>query len=83
MVLDAIHDDLVCTLRKDAMAYSTVTKYARRAEFLGRKEATAPEASDVERSPVHEVMFTAFTEFPLSSVRELSWRIWLPRSTGT
>jgi hypothetical protein len=29
MALDAIHDDLVRTLGKDAMAYSTVTKYAR------------------------------------------------------
>jgi hypothetical protein len=29
MALDAIHDDLVRTLGKDAVAYSTVTKYAR------------------------------------------------------
>jgi hypothetical protein len=42
MVLDAIHDDLVRTLGKDAVAYSTVTKCARSAEFSGRKEATAP-----------------------------------------
>jgi hypothetical protein len=32
-VLDAIHDDLVRTLGKDAVAYSTVTKYARSAQF--------------------------------------------------
>jgi hypothetical protein len=37
MALDAIHDDLVCTLGKDAVAYSTVTKYARSAQFSGRK----------------------------------------------
>jgi hypothetical protein len=42
MALDAIHDDLVRTLGKDAVAYSTVTKYARRAQFSGRKEATLP-----------------------------------------
>jgi hypothetical protein len=43
MVLDTIHNDLVRTLGKvgkDAVAYSTVTKYARSAQFSGRKEAT-------------------------------------------
>jgi hypothetical protein len=40
MSLDAIHNDLVRTLRKDAVTYSTVTKYARSTQFSGRKEAT-------------------------------------------
>jgi hypothetical protein len=35
MPLDAIHDDLVRTLGKDAAAYSTVTKYACSAQFSG------------------------------------------------
>jgi hypothetical protein len=64
MALDAIHDDLVHTLGKDAVAYSTVTKYARSAHFSGRKEATAPEVPDVECSPVDEATFTALAEFP-------------------
>jgi hypothetical protein len=85
MALDAIHDDLVRTLGKDVVAYSTVTKYARSAQFSGRKEATPREAPDVERSPVDEKMLTALVEFPFpfpfSSVRKLSWRICLPRST--
>jgi hypothetical protein len=85
MVLDAIRDDLVCTLGKDAVAYSTVTKYARSAQFSGRKEATPPEAPDLELSPVDEAILTALAEFPFpflsSSVRELSRRICLPRST--
>jgi hypothetical protein len=83
MTLDAIHDDLVRTLGKDAVAYSTVTKYARSAQFSGRKEATPPEAPDVEHSPVDEAILTAPAEFPFpfSSVRELSRRICLPRST--
>jgi hypothetical protein len=83
MALDAIHDDLVHTLVKDAVAYSTVTKYVRSAQFSGRKEATPPEVPDVERSPVDEAILTALAEFPLlfSSVRELSRRICLPRST--
>jgi hypothetical protein len=70
MVLDAIYDDLVRTLGKDAMAYSMMTKYARSAQFSGRKEATTPEAPDVERSPVDEAMFTALAEFPFSSLCE-------------
>jgi hypothetical protein len=85
MTLDAIHDDLVHTLGKDAVIYSTVTKYAHSAPFSGRKEATLPEAPDkeVERSPVDEVILTDLTEFPFlfSFVRELSRRICLPRST--
>jgi hypothetical protein len=67
------------------VAYSTVTKYARSAQFSGRKEATPPEAPDVERSPVNEAILTALAEFPFpfsfSAVRELSRRICLPRST--
>jgi hypothetical protein len=46
--LDAIHDDFVPTLEKDAVASSTVTKYGRSAQFSGRKEATPPEAPDVD-----------------------------------
>jgi hypothetical protein len=81
MVLDAIHDDLVPTLGKDAVAYSTVTKYARSAHFPSRTEANPPEAPDVERSPIDEAILTALAEFPFSSVRELSRTICLPRST--
>jgi hypothetical protein len=83
MALDAIHGDLVWTLGKDAMGYSTVTKYAYSAQFSGRKEATSPEAPDVECSPVDDTILRALTEFPFpfSSVRELSRRICLPRST--
>jgi hypothetical protein len=81
MAREAIHEVLVRTLGLDAVAYSTVTKYARSAQFSGRKEATPPEASDVERSPVDEAMLTALAEFQFSSVRELLRRICFPRST--
>jgi hypothetical protein len=83
MVFDAIHDDLVRTLGKDAVAYPTLAKYARSAQFSGRKKATPPEAPYVERSPVDEAILTALAEspFPFSSVRKLSRRICLPRST--
>jgi hypothetical protein len=83
MALDAIHDDFVCTLGKDAVAYSPVTKYIRSAQFSGRKEAIPPEAPDVECSHVDEAILTALAgfSFPFSSLRELSRRICLPRST--
>jgi hypothetical protein len=81
--LDAIHDDLVRTLGKDAKTYSTVTKYARSTQFSGREEATPPEAPDMERSPADEAILTALAEFPFpfSPVRELSRKICLSRST--
>jgi hypothetical protein len=81
IVLDAIHDGLVHTFGKDAVAYSTVIKYVRSAQFSGQKEATPPEAPDVEGSPVDEAIFTALAEFPFSFVRELSRRTCLPRPT--
>jgi hypothetical protein len=37
MALDAIHGDLVRTLGKDAVAYSTLTKYASNAQFSEMK----------------------------------------------
>jgi hypothetical protein len=64
MALDAIHDDLVRTLGKDAVAYSMVTKYARSTQFSGREEVTPPEVPDVERSPVDEAILTVLAEFP-------------------
>jgi hypothetical protein len=81
MTLHAIHDDLVRTLGKDDVTYSTVTRLARSAQCSGRKEATPPEAPDVKRSPVDEAILAALAEFPFSPVRELSRRICLSRST--
>jgi hypothetical protein len=81
MALDAIQEDLVSTLGKDVVAYSRMTKYASSVQFARRKESTPPEAPDVERSPVDETILMALAEFPFSSVRELSRRICLPRST--
>jgi hypothetical protein len=64
MALNVIHDDLVHTFGKDAVAYSTVTKYACSAQFSGRQEATPPETPNVERSLVDEAILTALAEFP-------------------
>jgi hypothetical protein len=64
MALDAIHNDLLRTLGKDAVAHSTMTKYAHSTQFFGRKEAAPPEAPDVERSPINEAILMALAEFP-------------------
>jgi hypothetical protein len=64
MALDAIHNDLVRTIGEDAVAYSTVTKYVRSAQFSGRNEVIAPEAPDVERNPVNEAILMELAEFP-------------------
>jgi hypothetical protein len=83
MALDAIHDDLVRTPGKDAVAYSTVTKYARGAQFSGRKEATLLKLEKwnaVLSMRQYSRLLPNF-RFPFSSVRELSRRICLPRST--
>jgi hypothetical protein len=74
MALDAIHDDLVRTLGKDAVAYSMVTKHTHSAQFSSRKEATPTEAPDVERSPVDEAIITALAEFPLRFLSGASFR---------
>jgi hypothetical protein len=84
MALNAIRDDLVRTLGKDAVAYSTVTKYARMLAALSfpAEGSHPPEVPDVERSLLDEAILTALAEFPFPflSVRELSRRICLPRS---
>ena len=81
MALDAIHEDLVRTLGTDAVAYSTVTKYARTAHFGPMKDRPPSESADAQTSPVDEAILTALAEHPFSSIRELSRRTCLPRST--
>jgi hypothetical protein len=66
MALDAIHDDLVRTLEKEAVAYSTATKYVSNGQFSGRKEATSPEDPNVEVTPVDGAILTALAESPFS-----------------
>jgi hypothetical protein len=42
MALDAIHDDLVRTLRKDVVAYSTVTKMLAALSFRSERKPPLP-----------------------------------------
>jgi hypothetical protein len=42
MAPDAIHDNLVLTLGKDVVAYSTVTKYAYTVQFQAERKSPLP-----------------------------------------
>jgi hypothetical protein len=81
MALNAIHHDLVETLGEKAVAYSTGTKYARSSRFTLDKETAPPEPMDVGLNAVDQAILTALADYPFLSVRELSRRICLPRST--
>jgi hypothetical protein len=81
MALDAIHQDLVETLGENAVAYSTVSKYARSLRFTIEKDTAQPEPMDVGLNAVDQATLTAFADYPFVSVRELSRGICLPRST--
>jgi hypothetical protein len=78
---DAIHEDLVRTLGTDAVTYTTVTKYARSGKFFPKKDRPSSEPTIVESSPADDSIFAALADYPFSSIRELSRRANLPRST--
>jgi hypothetical protein len=81
MGLDTAHEDLVRTLGKEAVVYSTVTKYVRNARFAPETEAAMLEPAEGRHGPVDEAILAALGEYPFSSVQELSRFTCLPRST--
>jgi hypothetical protein len=82
MGLDVIHGDLVRTLGKEAVAYSTVTKYIQNARFAPKTEVVTPEPAEGRYNPVDEAIFAALGEYLFSSVRELSRLTCFSRSTA-
>jgi hypothetical protein len=81
MLPDAIHEDLVRTLGTDAVTYSMVIKYARSANFSPKKNRPSSEPPVVESIPVDEAILAALADYRFSSIRQLSRRNCLPRST--
>jgi hypothetical protein len=79
--LDAIHEGLARTLGKEEAAYYIVTKYVQNARFAPKTEAVTPEPPEGRHSPVDEAILAVLGEYPFSSVRELFWFTYLPRST--
>jgi hypothetical protein len=83
--LDAVHEDLVRTLEKDAVVYSTVTKYVRNARFAPKTEEITPELAENRHDPVDEAILAALENiyFPLceSCGGSLAFRV--PLCIGT
>jgi hypothetical protein len=59
MGLDPIHEDLVRTLGKEAMAYSTVTKDGRNARSAPKTEGVTLESAEGRHGPVGEAILAA------------------------
>jgi hypothetical protein len=77
-----IHDDIVATIRPDAVSYSSVTRYLREAQFLPSKPE--PHPADVQRDldDSNQAILTALEDSPFVSVRELCPLTPLPSTTG-
>jgi hypothetical protein len=80
MSLGAIDEDLMRVRGENAVAYSTVTKYVRSEKFPLKNDRPPSEPISVEPGPVDQALFTAFADYPFSSVRELSRLTCFPRS---
>jgi hypothetical protein len=68
MGLDATHEDFVCTLGKEAVAYATMTKYVRNVQFAPKAKAITPEPADGRYGLVDGAILAALGEYPFSSV---------------
>jgi hypothetical protein len=61
---DAIHEHLVHVLEENALAYSTVTKYARSEKFLPMNDGPRSQRMTVEPDPVDEAILTTLANHP-------------------
>jgi hypothetical protein len=75
--LDAIHENLVHRLGKEALASFTVTKNIRNAPFVPKTEAVTPEPAEGRHGPVDQVILAALGKYPFPYMRELSRLTWL------
>jgi hypothetical protein len=81
MALNAIHENLVRVLGENAIAYSTVTKYGRKARFPPTSDGPSAQPMPVETTLLDQAILMALADHPFSSMRELSRMTCLPRST--
>jgi hypothetical protein len=56
MSLDAIHEDLMCVLGENPMAYATVTKYVRSEEFPPKNDRPPSQPISVEAGSVDQAI---------------------------
>jgi hypothetical protein len=73
-----IHDDIVVTLRPDAVSYNLITRYLRETQFPSSK--LEPHPADVQRDldDSDQAILIALEESPLAMVRQLSRLTHLP-----
>jgi hypothetical protein len=81
MSVREIHDDIVATLGRDAVSYSSITRYLREARFPPSKPE--PHPADVQRDldDSHQAILTTLEDNPFSSVQQLSRLAHLPSTT--
>jgi hypothetical protein len=76
-----IHDDLVATLREEALAYITVTKYLREAQISPGNTIQLSDVTSLHIDDSDETILRALEQLPFSSVRMLSRATHLPVTT--
>jgi hypothetical protein len=81
MSAQVISDDLVVTLGAEALAYSPVMKYLRKAQFDPTKVPSNSHASSPHIDNFARAILAALEEKPFSSVRELARATHLPPTT--
>jgi hypothetical protein len=76
----AIHEELVATLRVEAVSYSSVTAYFREARFSPSIPLATCSEPNPEPDDSDNIILLALAEQPFASVRQLARLIHLPRS---
>jgi hypothetical protein len=81
MLAREIHGHIVATLWSDAVAYSSVTRYLRKAQFPSSKPEPYP--TDVQRDldDSYQAILAALEDILFASVRQLSRLTHLPTTT--
>jgi hypothetical protein len=65
------HDDIVATLRPDAMSYGSVTRYLREARFPPSKPEPHPAEVQRDLDDSDQAILAALEDSPFASVRQL------------
>jgi hypothetical protein len=76
-----IHDDIVSILGRDAVSYSSVTRYLRKAQFPPSKPEPHPADVQTDLDDSDQVILRALEDSPFASVRQLSLLAHLPSTT--
>jgi hypothetical protein len=77
----AIHKDLMATLRRDAMAYSTIAHYLHEAHCSHSSQRTTSIEVSKALDDSNEVILSSLDENPFASVRQLSRFTHIPPMT--